>query len=115
MINQVLEERKSRYGTFKDHSEISQSLQQVLWDSPNWDDMPLDTRQAMCVICDKMARALNGDAEYDDNFIDIIGYATLVLNRIHDDKKAEKMKVAVESLTTLEAMDNGPDYTKAKE
>lgn len=82
MIDEVLAERGSRYGSFKDHAHISQGLQTVLWDSPNWDNMPDDSRQALVVICDKIARMLNGDANYDDNWIDIIGYSTLVLNRI---------------------------------
>ena len=86
-IDEVLNERASRYGTFKDHSFISQSLQEVLWESPNWQEMPLDSRQALVVICDKMARMLNGDPEYDDNWVDIIGYSTLVLNRIRSDQR----------------------------
>ena len=90
MIEKVLEERASRYGTFADHSQISQRLQDVLWSSPNWSKIPLDTRQAFVVMCDKMARALNGDPEYDDNFVDIIGYATLVLNRIRADERENK-------------------------
>ena len=85
MIDQVLKERGSRYGTFKDHAKISQGLQEVLWGHEKWKSMPSDTRQALVVICDKMARALNGDPEYRDNFVDIIGYATLVLNRIGSD------------------------------
>ena len=89
MIEKVLDERASRYGTFANHAEISQSLQEVLWDAPNWHKMPLDTRQAFVVICDKMARALNGDPEYDDNFVDIIGYSTLVLNRIKADARED--------------------------
>lgn len=90
MIEEVLSERANRYGTFENHAEISQGLQEVLWDSPNWHKIPSDTRQAFIVICDKMARALNGDPEYDDNFVDIIGYATLVLNRIRADEREIK-------------------------
>lgn len=87
MIDEVLEQRAERYGTFADHAKISQRLQAVLWDSPNWHEMPLDSRQALVVICDKMARMLNGDATYDDNWVDIIGYATLVLNRLKADER----------------------------
>lgn len=87
MINQILEERGLRYGDFKDHAEIAQGLQQVLRKAPNWDNMPADARQSMVVITDKMARMLNGDPSYDDNWIDIIGYATLVLNRIKDQER----------------------------
>lgn len=87
LIEQVLAERGSRYGSFVEHADISQNLQAVLWDSPNWPNMPLDARQALVVICDKIARMTNGDPDYDDNWVDIIGYATLVLNRIRADQR----------------------------
>jgi hypothetical protein len=104
MIDKVLNERASRYGTFEDHSRISQKLQEVLWDCPNWGKIPLDTRQAFVVICDKMARALNGDPEYDDNFVDIIGYATLVLNRIKANNR-EKTEQPSTIINTDHVMD----------
>jgi hypothetical protein len=34
------------------------------------------------MICHKMARIVNGDADYDDSWIDIAGYATLVAERL---------------------------------
>ena len=106
-IEKVLNERAARYGTFSDHADISQSLQEVLWDSPNWYKMPLDSRQALVVICDKMARMLNGDPEYEDNWIDLIGYSTLVLNRI----RADMREKALDELVS----DNQPNYEMADE
>lgn len=87
MINEILEQRGNRYGSFADHASIAQALQDVLRDQPKWGSMKPDSRQALTVICDKIARMLNGDPEYDDNWTDIIGYATLVLNRIHEDTR----------------------------
>lgn len=82
MINAILEERGSRYGKFADHARIAQGLQEVLQSMPNWPTMDYDMKQALVVITDKIARMGNGDPFYTDNWIDIIGYATLVLNRI---------------------------------
>ena len=118
MIEKVLEERASRYGTFANHAEISQGLQEVLWDSPNWHKIPLDTRQAFIVICDKMARALNGDPEYDDNLVDIIGYATLVLDRIRkkmrEREEAKEKEAFILHLGEKELFDP-PNYDLADE
>lgn len=91
MIEKVLEERGSRYGKFSEHAKIAQALQEVLWNHPNWHKLPTDTRQSLVVITDKIARMLNGYHDYDDNWVDIIGYATLVLNRIRDDERAESL------------------------
>lgn len=116
MIDKVLEERGSRYGAFKDHAFISQSLQEVLWKTENWHKMPLDSRQALIVICDKIARMLNGDPEYDDNWVDIIGYATLVLNRIREANRAQSVESKNDSLKTYQDSRNEvfqiptPDY-----
>ena len=89
MIEAVLEERGSRYGSFQDHAVICQDLQSVLWGTPNWNKLPADVRQSMLTMCDKFARVLNGDPSYDDNWVDIIGYSTLVLNRIRSDERAQ--------------------------
>jgi hypothetical protein len=36
------------------------------------------------MICVKLARIVNGDPDYPDNWADIIGYCTLVLRRIEE-------------------------------
>lgn len=92
MIEKVLEERGSRYGKFSEHAKIAQALQEVLWCHDNWKNLPTDTRQSLVVITDKIARMLNGFHDYDDNWVDIIGYSTLVLNRIRDDERVHVPK-----------------------
>ncbi len=111
MINDILEQRGSRYGTFADHAVIAQSLIEQIRCQPNWMNLKPDARQALTVICDKIARMLNGDAEYDDNWVDIIGYATLVLNRIHADarKKQELEDLEDEKRAAGEGMTLGKE------
>jgi hypothetical protein len=90
-VSATLAERGGRYGAFEDHAKIAQGLQEVLHDAPNWSKLDADMRQALCVICDKMARILNGDPYYEDNWHDITGYATLVERRVLElKKKTEK-------------------------
>ena len=81
-VSDTLHERGLRYGKFEDHAKIAQGLQVVLHEAPNWSKLDPDMRQALCVITDKMARILNGDPYYDDNWHDIQGYAKLVESRI---------------------------------
>ena len=103
MIEKVLEERGSRYGKFSEHAKIAQALQEVLWKHVNWQSLPTDTRQSLVVITDKIARMLNGYHDYDDNWVDIIGYSTLVLNRIREDERTmtEGLLTPNESRTSL--------------
>jgi len=86
-IQDTLAERGKRYGEFKDHAKISQSLKRVMWATTRWVDLPDDTKEALEMMQHKIARVLNGDPEYDDNFRDLVGYSQLVLDRVLKDKK----------------------------
>ncbi|AAT38395.1 gp36 [Burkholderia phage BcepC6B] len=81
-INETLAERSARYGKFEDHAALAQNLQDVLRDTKGWDRLAPDQKQALTVIADKIARMLNGDPDYVDNWHDIIGYAKLVEDRL---------------------------------
>ena len=86
MIDKILEERGNRYGEFADHAAICQDLKKVMSNAPKWKYLNPAQAQALEVIADKIARILNGDPDYDDNWIDIIGYSQLVLNEIKKEK-----------------------------
>lgn len=78
-IEKTLEERGSRYGSFEEHALIAQSIQDAYKVYPDkWNKLPPIMKQALTVIADKVARMLNGDHMYHDNWHDIIGYAKLV-------------------------------------
>lgn len=85
-LSSTLAERGSRYGSFVDHALIAQSLQTVMRGtdciSTRWDALAPDMQQALTVIADKIARILNGDPTYLDNWHDIQGYARLVEQRL---------------------------------
>ncbi len=84
MITEILDERGKRYGKFKNHAEISQRLKYTVADalSNRKDVLADDQREALDMICHKMARIVNGDPDYADSWIDIAGYAQLVANRL---------------------------------
>lgn len=73
----VLSERGSRYGKFADLSFIDQQLKDILRNAPNWDALSPHHKTALEMIQHKISRILNGDPEYEDNWIDIEGYARL--------------------------------------
>ena len=81
-VESTLEERGKRYGTFEDNGEIAQSLKDVLTKGKEWGNMPLHHKEALHMICSKMSRIVTADFSYDDNYRDIIGYATLILNEL---------------------------------
>lgn len=87
-IEETLKERGDRYGSFAHHAEISQKLQDVLRAEAGWSRQAPDQKQALTTICDKIARMLNGDPNYRDNWHDIVGYAKLVDDRMAAEAKA---------------------------
>lgn len=87
-IDAILNERGSRYGNFLDHARITQDIKRAMENSRNWATLPLDTREALEMTAHKIGRMLNGDPEYVDNVVDIIGYMQLVLDRMNG--KAER-------------------------
>jgi len=81
-IETVLEERGKRYGVFADHAAISQSLKDVMRVTPGWDRLAPDQREALEMVQHKVARILNGSADYIDSWTDGSGYFTLVEQRL---------------------------------
>ena len=81
-VNTVLAERGKRYGEFIGHAVIAQRLKLTMQGAGSWDILCDDQREALEMIQHKIARILNGDPDYTDNWIDIAGYATLVTKRL---------------------------------
>lgn len=91
-VSDTLAERGARYGSFEEHATIAQALQVVMHGGAftpgrnpietGWHKLAPDMRQALTVIADKIARILNGDSTYLDNWHDIQGYARLVEQRL---------------------------------
>lgn len=88
-IEATLEERGARYGVFAEHARICHKIKDAMRDSPNWQYLDPDMKQALEVIADKAARILNGDFNYIDNWHDITGYATLVEKRLIKDQEPD--------------------------
>lgn len=89
MIDAILFERSARYGKFVGHAEISQQLKSVIgvFEAKRGCDLDPDQREALEMIAHKIARILNGDPNYIDNWIDIAGYAQLVADRLQGNER----------------------------
>lgn len=92
-VDQILQERGQRYGSFTVHAHIAQEIQTVFRIYPlEWNTLPAVHRQALTVIADKIARVLSGDPMYIDNWKDIQGYAKLVEDFIQSCPPAQTPK-----------------------
>ncbi|HAV2934991.1 TPA: hypothetical protein JIU66_08750 [Acinetobacter baumannii] len=91
-IQNTLQQRGERYGEFCEVAETTYQLQEVLKRSQA-SVMTSSQIIALDMICNKMARIVNGDPNYIDNWHDIAGYATLVEQELimtgHDKERAQ--------------------------
>lgn len=80
----ILAERGNRYGRFDSHARISQNLKNAIasWIDAAGKHLDPDQQEALDMICHKIARIINGDPNYADNWADIAGYARLVADRL---------------------------------
>lgn len=85
-IEQTLSERGARYGAFTDHARLSQTLKSVMQTGRNWNTLSFDQREALEMTAHKIARILNGDADFHDSWHDCVGYLKLVANRLEEEQ-----------------------------
>lgn len=76
----TLSERGTTHGDFTDNSRVSQELKAILHcENANLTDVQ---REAIDMICHKLARIVCGNPNHKDHWHDIAGYAKLVEDRI---------------------------------
>lgn len=80
-VQETLKERERLYGNIEDLMTLSQEIQGAMRTSKNWWDLMPAQREALQMIASKLARILNGDPNYKDNWHDIQGYARLAEER----------------------------------
>lgn len=82
-VDNTLSERGKRYGDFLDNAVTSQRIKAaIFYDDVQVANLPPMHREALTMIAQKIARILNGDPNYADNWHDIQGYARLVEERL---------------------------------
>lgn len=87
-LSDILFQRRGQHGVFTEHAEVSQALKQVIYSAvaAHGKTLAPDQREALEMICHKMARIVSGDPNLVDHWIDLSGYATLVANRLSEVK-----------------------------
>lgn len=89
-ITDILKERNKTHGDFVLNAIISQELKTIIKTHSIYtlgftDQM----KEALDVICGKIARIISGDPTFIDHWRDIAGYATLVQNILEEKEKED--------------------------
>jgi hypothetical protein len=81
-VEMILAERKERYGEYSTTALIAQQLKGMMHEAPSWHKLTASQREGLEMIQHKIARIVNGDPSYLDSFVDIIGYAKLMVEEM---------------------------------
>ena len=81
-IEGTLAERERTYGDYREVSKTAQDLKKIVRTQGGWYDMSPPMQESLDMICNKIARILNGNPYYADSWHDISGYATLVVKEL---------------------------------
>jgi hypothetical protein len=84
-VNKILEERETTYGQYRNVAAISQELKETIQLYST--DLEPYMQESLDMICNKIARILNGNPKYIDSWVDIAGYATLVVSELKRDER----------------------------
>jgi len=77
-VTETLDARGTRYGEYSTVAGTSQFLKEIIRRGDSWHDMEPYMQESLDLICNKIARIVNGDPFYDDSWHDVGGYAKLV-------------------------------------
>ena len=76
-VDSTLNERGARYGNYSDVAGTTQQLMAIVECGANYEHLNAEQKTSLFMISNKIARAVNGDPQYFDNYRDIAGCATL--------------------------------------
>lgn len=81
-VNEILDKRKSQYGSFENVALYTEVVNKVL---SNNKELRTDVmNMAIYMIASKLARIASGDPTHKDSWVDIAGYAQLVVNSLEE-------------------------------
>jgi hypothetical protein len=85
-VEAVLAAREATYGSFQETALLAQLFKRLARQGPGWALMSASGQEAVDAIFVKLARALSGDPTHRDHFLDIAGYAQLVLRELDEER-----------------------------
>jgi hypothetical protein len=82
MIEAILNEREKTHGSFMEHARITQELKAIMFSGYKYPDLSPSQTEALDMIAHKIGRILAGNPNHKDHWVDIVGYAQLIVNQL---------------------------------
>lgn len=81
-VRSALDQRAKEYGSYLDKCVFIQQVKDLVRVAPSWHDMDPDQRETVDMVIHKISRAIYGDPNKLDTWIDIAGYSQLIVDRL---------------------------------
>lgn len=85
-VENILSERENQYGNYSEVAKITQGIKEQLLTGRSYEKLSDEQKLSLDMIANKMARAVNGDVNLIDNYLDICGYSQLVVDSMKNKK-----------------------------
>lgn len=76
-LDETLRDKQVTNGPFEQTSELAQSFKFLMRRGPNWDDLPMDSKEALELIASHLAKILHGDHLQPKHWNDIATLARI--------------------------------------
>lgn len=81
-MTDILNEREKTHGAYASTAAMAQMLKDCMKNSQNWLTMDDTQRESLDLIATKIARILSGNPREKDHWVDVAGYANLVVRQL---------------------------------
>ncbi len=107
-VNDIIKQRAQSHGDYRYVSKMSQDLKHTLKSSSFYNDLEFYMAEALDMISMKQARILAGNARARDHWLDIAGYAMLVVSELERSDRELHMERVMETTRVEEPNDQQP-------
>lgn len=80
-MDDLLEQRRQTHGDFADVALVAQATKDIWHAGAGWKNLSPVQRDGLEMIAHKIARIICGNPNHLDHYIDIVGYAQLIIER----------------------------------
>ena len=82
-LDDVLAQRGRTHGNWSDNARLAQAMKELWRNEKGWQRLSACQREALDMIGYKISRVLNGDCNCVEHWIDVAGYAQLVVRELN--------------------------------
>ena len=81
-MTDILNEREKTHGSYASTAAMAQQLKDCFKQGQNWRKMDDTHRESLDLIATKIARILSGNPNDIDHWVDVAGYANLIVRQL---------------------------------